>query len=161
MVRAGKPYAPMTLGDFEILPGVAEALVAQRAAGFLNVVVTNQPDVATGKQRREAVEAMNAFLEKNLPLDLIKVCYHADADSCACRKPRPGMLLEAARELDIDLSRSAIVGDRWRDVGAGQAAGCNCYFVEAGYAEKRPEKPYVAVKSLPEATRLILAGETS
>jgi D-glycero-D-manno-heptose 1,7-bisphosphate phosphatase len=69
------------------------------------------------------------------------------------------MLLEAARELDIDLARSSLVGDRWRDVGAAQAAGCAAYFIDCGYEEKSPDKPYVAVKSLPEAVELILLSE--
>jgi len=156
VVRDGKPYPPGFLEDLQILPGVAETLAGLRAAGFVNVIVTNQPDVATGKQRREVVEAMHAFLLSSLPVDAVKVCYHADADNCACRKPKPGMLLEAARELGIDLSASFMVGDRWRDVGAGQAAGCGCFFLDCGYLEKKPEQPYVAVKSLPEAGKLIL-----
>src|SRR5437899_2684085 len=98
-VRGGKPYPPDTLEQLEILPGVPEALERLRRAGFLNVVVTNQPDVGSGKQRREVVEAMHARLLKNLQIDAVKVCYHTDADACECRKPRPGMLLEAAREL--------------------------------------------------------------
>ncbi len=158
-VRDGKPYPPDSLEQLEILPEVPAALERLRKGGFLNVVVTNQPDVATGKQRREAVEAMHSWMLKNLQIDAIKVCYHAGADRCACRKPRPGMLLEAAQELGIDLARSLLVGDRWRDIGAGQAAGCEKnYFIDYGYAEKRPEKPYVAVKSLPEAAALILAS---
>jgi D-glycero-D-manno-heptose 1,7-bisphosphate phosphatase len=160
-VRRGKPYPPDVLADLVILPGVADALARLRAAGFVNVVVTNQPDVATGKQRREVVEAMHAFLLSNLPIDAVKVCYHKDADACACRKPRPGMLLEAARELDIDLAASFMVGDRWRDVGAGQAAGCQCYFIDCAYDEKRPEKPYAAVKSLAEAGNLIILRKES
>jgi len=156
-VRDGKPYPPGSLEQLEILPEVPAALERLRKGGFLNVVVTNQPDVATGAQRREVVEAMHAWMLKNLQIDAIKVCYHADADRCACRKPMPGMLLEAARELGIDLGASFMVGDRWRDVGAGQAAGCKKnYFIDCGYAEKRPEKPYLAVKSLPEAVHLIL-----
>ena len=155
VVRGGKPYPPDSLESLQILPGVGEALSRLREAGFLNVIVTNQPDVATGKQRREVVEAMHTFLEKNLSIDLIKVCLHADADNCACRKPKPGMLLEAARELNIDLARSFMVGDRWRDVAAGQAAGCQALFIDCGYSEKRPDKPYLAVKSLSEAAAVI------
>ena len=158
-VREGKSYPPDTIEELTILPGVPEALARLRAAGFLNVIVTNQPDVATGKQRREVVEAMHAFLLSQYPIDSVKVCYHAEADHCACRKPRPGMLLEAAGELGIDLAASYMVGDRWRDVGAGQAAGCKCYFLDYGYSEKRPENPYVAVKSLAEAGDLILTRE--
>jgi D-glycero-D-manno-heptose 1,7-bisphosphate phosphatase len=160
-VRDGKPYPPDSLGELEILSGVADALARLRAAGFLNVIVTNQPDVATGKQRREVVEAMHEFLLSRLPVDAVKVCYHADADNCACRKPKPGMLLEAAGELDIDLAASFMVGDRWRDVAAGQAAGCKCYFLDYGYREQRPENPHVAVKSLAQAASLIVNGEST
>ena len=155
-VREGKPYPPNSIEEFEILPGVPEALARLNAAGFLNVVVTNQPDVATGRQQRGVVDTMHEFLQKKLQIDAIKVCYHADSDACACRKPKPGMLLEAASELNIDLARSFLVGDRWRDVGAAQAAGCQALFVDYQYREKRPEKPYVAVESLPDAADFIL-----
>jgi D-glycero-D-manno-heptose 1,7-bisphosphate phosphatase len=129
-----------------------------RAAGFLNVVVTNQPDVATGKQRREVVEAMHAHLARELAVDAIKVCYHVAADGCACRKPKPGMLLEAAAEHGIDLGSSYVVGDRWRYVAAGQAAGCRtAYFIDYGYREQQPVQPFVAAESLAAAARCILA----
>ena len=156
IVRQGKPYPPDTLDDLEVLPGVPEALARLREAGFLNVVVTNQPDVATGKQERAVVEAMHRRLLGSLALDAVRVCYHVDADGCACRKPKPGMLISAAAELELDLSLSAMVGDRWRDVAAGQAAGCRSFFVDCGYAEKRPDEPYVAVKSLLHAVDFIL-----
>jgi len=158
-VRGGKPYPPGSLADLEILPGVKEALETLRAAGFLNVVVTNQPDVATGKQRREVVEEIHSFMKKNLALDAVKVCFHTDADGCDCRKPKPGMLLDAARELDVDLAASFLVGDRWRDVAAAHAAGCKALFIDYQYGEKRPEKPYVAVKSLPEAAGYIVRAD--
>jgi D-glycero-D-manno-heptose 1,7-bisphosphate phosphatase len=159
LVRAGKPYAPRTLAEFRLLPGVPEALARLRAAGFLNVVVTNQPDVSSGKARREDVEAIHAFLLKELGIDAIKVCYHTDNEGCACRKPKPGMLLEAARELDIDLARSFLVGDRWRDVAAAHAAGCQALFIDYKYEEKQPDSPYVAVESLPEAAGYIVRAD--
>lgn len=158
IVRAGRPYAPESLDDLEIIEGVREALASLRNAGFLNIVVTNQPDVASGKLQRETVEAMHRRLAGKLALDDIKVCYHGDADGCECRKPKPGMLLQAAREFGIDLGRSFMVGDRWRDVEAGQAAGCTSFFIDYGYDEKCPEPPYIAVKSLAEAETRILAG---
>lgn len=157
LIRGGRPFAPVSPEEFEILPGVAAALLDLRAAGFLNIVVTNQPDIATGKQRPEVLEAMHAGLMAELAIDSVKVCPHVDADDCACRKPRPGLLLDAARELGIDLTASHMVGDRWRDVVAGQIAGCKCFFIDYSYDEKRPEKPYVAVKSLPEAVGMILS----
>lgn len=156
IVRDGKPYPPDSLQALEVLPGVPRALESLRAAGYLNVVVTNQPDVATGKQTREAVAAIHHQLLVSLALDAVKVCFHVDADACDCRKPRPGMLLEAAREMQIDLSKSFLVGDRWRDVGAAHAAGCRALFIECSYKEKRPDKPYVAVNSLAEAAEIIL-----
>ena len=156
VVRHGKPYPPDSAETLEILPGVAGALESLRAAGFLNIVVTNQPDVATGKQRREVVEAINQRLCVNLSLDDVMVCYHADADHCACRKPKPGMVLAAAEKWGIDVEKSYLVGDRWRDVAAAQAAGCKALFIDYRYSEKMPDKPYVAVNSLAEAAGIIL-----
>jgi D-glycero-D-manno-heptose 1,7-bisphosphate phosphatase len=154
-VRDGKPYPPASPGELVILPGADAAIAALRAAGFRTIVVTNQPDVATGKQRREVVEAINAALRARVALDDVRVCYHADADGCACRKPKPGLLLEAARDWRIDLGRSFMVGDRWRDVDAGRAAGCRTILIESGYAEKRSE-PDFSVSSLAEACTIIL-----
>lgn len=159
-VRNGKPYPPDSPAELELLPDVKEAVARLKKSGFLVIVVTNQPDVGAGRQKREAVEAMHARLKSELPLDDIKVCYHVEADGCACRKPLPGMLLEAAAEHGIDLTRSALVGDRWRDIGAAQAAGCRGYFIDYGYVEKRPEKPYVAVKSLLDAASHIVTNSS-
>jgi D-glycero-D-manno-heptose 1,7-bisphosphate phosphatase len=162
VVRDGKPYPPDSIAELEILPGVPQALAALREAGFLNVVVTNQPDVATGKQRREVVEAMHALLARELALDEIKVCYHSSADGCACRKPKPGMLLTAAEDHGIDLGSSYVVGDRWRDIAAGQAAGCRAaYFIDYGYSEQQPAQPFFPAESLAAAARRILADVSS
>jgi D-glycero-D-manno-heptose 1,7-bisphosphate phosphatase len=155
VVRAGKPYPPDSLETFELLPGVSQAMREMRTAGWLVIVVTNQPDVASGKQRREVVDAIHQHLRDLGLVDDVKVCMHLDDDHCECRKPRPGMLLEAAQEWSIDLAGSCMVGDRWRDVGAGQAAGCRTYFIDHGYAEQQPAAPYVAVASLAAAWRLI------
>jgi len=156
ITRDGRPFAPTTLDKFELLPGVAEGVARLREAGFRLIVVTNQPDVATGKVRREVVEEMHARLRAWLPLDDIKVCYHADADGCACRKPRPGMLLEAAKQWAVDLGASFMVGDRWRDVSAGKAAGCRTILLECGYAERLVDAPDFVVTSFAEAVSIIL-----
>jgi len=156
VVRDGKPYPPATLDEFEILPGVEHAALSLRKAGFLIIAVTNQPDVATGVQRRVVVEAMHARLLAAGLCDGVKACYHTDADRCDCRKPSPGMLIEAAREWQIDLAHSFMVGDRWRDIAAGKAAGCYTFFIDYGYRERRPEDPDALVGSLEEAGKLIL-----
>lgn len=160
-VRNGKPYPPTTLDEFEILPGVAEALGTLSRAGFLLIVATNQPDVASGKQRREVVEAMHKKLRDALPLDDIKVCYELDSPASTRYKPKPGMLLEAAHERGIDLSRSYMVGDRWRDVGAGRRAGCFTIFIDRGYAEPLAEAPDATCTDLPQAAVLILSHSST
>lgn len=154
--RDGKPYAPRRLEDLELLPGVVEATQELKAAGWRLVVVTNQPDIATGKLAPAVLDAMHDRLRRELPLDDIKVCRHVDGDACACRKPKPGLLLDAARELDLSLADSFMVGDRWRDVSAGKAAGCRTFFIDYGYAEALRDAPDFTVRSLPEAVRIIL-----
>ena len=161
VVRGDRPFAPLSLDEFEILPGVPEALARLRAAGFLLVVVTNQPDVARGFARRDQVEAIHAFIRARLPLDEVRVCYHDDVDRCACRKPRPGMLYAAAVANDIRLDRSFLVGDRWRDIGAGKEAGCTAVLVNPFPEPKRIE-PDAELADLPAAADWILetAAET-
>ena len=159
IVREGKPYPPRTPQELEVLPGVRDALLELANAGFVLVVVTNQPDVARGTQRREIVEAMHAKLEASLPLDAVYCCFHDDADACHCRKPAPGLLLDAAGDLDLDLARSFIIGDRWRDTEAGAAAGCRTIFIDYGYAERQPRLVDRRVTSVSEATRWILSLE--
>lgn len=150
----GVPRAPTGLAALEILPGVADALRLLQAHGFLRIVVTNQPDVARGRMTREAVEAIHHHLLATLPLDTILVCYHDDADACACRKPRPGLLRDAAGAYDVDLAGSFLVGDRWRDIEAGHAAGCTTFLVRRAYSG--PCHPAHEVADLAEAARRIV-----
>ncbi len=157
IVRQGKPYPPAGIAQLEILPGVPEALTCLRNAGFRLIVVTNQPDVARGTQAREAVEVIHAALQARLPIDEFRVCYHDDADQCQCRKPRPGLLLDAARDWGVRLDASYLVGDRWRDVEAGRRAGCVTVFVDYGYAETQPMHTDVRVRSLREGVDWILS----
>ena len=158
-VRDGKPYPPASAAEVEVLPGVPDALERLRRAGFLLVVVTNQPDVARGRQTREEVEAINARLREQLPIDEVRVCYHDDADRCECRKPAPGLIIEAAREHDIDVGASYTVGDRWRDIEAGRRAGSRTIFIDYGYEEPSPTQFDARARSLAEAADWILEEE--
>jgi D-glycero-D-manno-heptose 1,7-bisphosphate phosphatase len=137
-VRNGKPFPPKDLSELQILPQVPEALKALKAEGFDLIVVTNQPDVARGITKREVVDAINNRLRAELPLDEVVTCFHDESDNCDCRKPKPGMLRRMENERDIDLSRSFLVGDRWRDIEAGIAAGCKTIFIDYGYSERNP-----------------------
>lgn len=159
VIRDGRPYPPASPDALLVLPGVAGALTRLHQAGFRLVVVTNQPDVARGTQSRESVEQMHRMLRDQLPIDEFRVCYHDDADNCHCRKPLPGMLLDAAADADIDLSASFMIGDRWRDIEAGRRAGCTTLFIDYAYDEAVLSRPDVTVSSLAQAADWILARD--
>jgi len=144
------------------MPGVREAVDELRAEGFSLFVVTNQPDVARGTQRRVVVEAMHRVLRAELDLCDFYVCYHDDVDACPCRKPKAGLLLAAAAEHGISLKHSYMIGDRWRDVDCGHAAGCTTIFLARGYGEHLRRKPHFRVPDLRSASSLIyeLKGAT-
>jgi D-glycero-D-manno-heptose 1,7-bisphosphate phosphatase len=156
LVRDGHPYSPSGLHEFEIAPGVPEACQRLRHDGFLLVVITNQPEVARGRLTRRSVEEINDFLRSRIPLDDVRVCYHDDPDGCDCRKPKPGMLLAAARDLNISLHRSFVVGDRWRDIEAGRRAGCRTVLIDYGYAEPYPSGMDFTTHALSSAVDWIL-----
>lgn len=138
VVKAGKPFPPMNVGELEILPGVARSLERLREAGYLSVVVTNQPDVARGTTTRSAVEAINAHLRQALALDAFYVCWHDDSSACGCRKPAPGLILQSASDYNVDIAASFMIGDRWRDIEAGQRAGCHTVWINRHYDERMP-----------------------
>jgi D-glycero-D-manno-heptose 1,7-bisphosphate phosphatase len=155
VVKNGKPFAPATVDEFTIAPGVAEACAALKAAGFLLIVTTNQPDVSRGAMRREDVAAIHDRLRSRLPIDDLIVCFHDDSDRCACRKPLPGMIYAMAVKHEVQIPRSYMVGDRWRDIGSGKAAGCTTILVNA-FPESTRIEPDVELPDLLEASRWIL-----
>ncbi|NTW99378.1 MAG: HAD-IIIA family hydrolase [Geobacteraceae bacterium] len=139
IVREGKPYSPATLSAVKITEDIDIVLQKISAAGFMIIGITNQPDVARGLQTKEAVEEINHYLVDILPIKTIMLCCHDEKDECNCRKPKPGLLLDAAKLFNIDLAESYMVGDRWKDVDAGKAAGCKTIFIDYGYLERQPE----------------------
>lgn len=153
IIKEGKPYPPANLGELVIPEATRPALERLRQAGFVLIVVTNQPDVGRGTQSLEMVLAIHEELKRNLPLDAI---YYCTDDKSPDYKPQPGMLLKAAQDWQIDLAQSFMIGDRWRDVGAGQNAGCSSIFIDYGYNEKKPSPPFIHVKSLPDAVSWIM-----
>jgi len=156
--RDGKPFPPKTRGEFDILPGVAGACEKLKRAGFFLVVATNQPDVGRGTLQQEIVETIHAYMLKELPIDRVEVCYHAGGglSDCDCRKPKPGMLLSAARDLGIVLAQSWMVGDRWRDIDCGCAAGCRTILIDYGYDESLRQQPDFRAASLFDAAKIII-----
>ena len=156
-LRDGRSFAARTLAEFRLYPEASPSLHKLKRAGFILAVVTNQPDVGHGVIQRCEVDKMHAIIARELPVDLIKVCFHRQSDGCRCRKPKPGMLIEAAEELGIDLAQSFMVGDRASDVEAGRAAGCATVFIDLGYdAEHKPKNADYVAASIVEATDIIL-----
>lgn len=161
VIRHGKPYPPDDAESLRIPPGTAETLARLKEQGYLLLVVTNQPDVARGKQTRDVIEKINHRLSMELPLDDVLTCYHDDADLCDCRKPQPGLIKLAAHRHGIDLNHSFLIGDRWRDIDAGANAGCKTILIDHGYQEREPQfAPDLRVTSLTEAVNWILMKGT-
>jgi D-glycero-D-manno-heptose 1,7-bisphosphate phosphatase len=157
--RDGRSFAPTTLEDFRIDDAAPECLVALKQAGFLLVVVTNQPDLGKGLIAAEVMDEMHRRMFAALPIDDLELCPHRQDEGCACRKPKPGMLLTAADRLNIALDRSFMVGDRASDVAAGRAAGCKTVFLDLDYtAEAKPKDADFTVRSLGDATACILTA---
>ena len=159
IIRGGKPFSPLTLSEVVVPTDVPNALARLRANGYRLIMVTNQPDIARKKNSREHVDQINQHLSRILKLDGTEVCDHDDADNCDCRKPKPGMLLRAAKRQGILLTESFMIGDRWRDIEAGRRAGCRTILIGSGYDESLISPPDIAVTNLSEATNWILAQQ--
>ncbi len=155
VIREGKAQAPYTLEEFELFPGVEAALKIIKEKGFLAIVVTNQPDVARGWVSKESVELINNEVKRRLPIDEIKICFHTNADHCQCRKPAPGMLIEAKKSWSINFEESFMIGDRYSDVAAGEKVGCKTILVGAGDLQGDFPSPDFRVNSLFEAVELL------
>lgn len=160
-VTGGVPHPPSSVEEMEILPGVPEACSRLHDAGFLLVMVTNQPDVARGQSTAESVQEINAAVSTAAGIDDVRVCFHDDRDGCACRKPKPGMLLDASRDLRLELDASFLVGDRWRDIEAGRRAGVTTVLVDYGYEETKGVSPEKRVRDLAEASEWIIGQADS
>jgi D-glycero-D-manno-heptose 1,7-bisphosphate phosphatase len=159
-IRNGMPFSPRTLAEFELMHDVDASIERLRQAGFHLVVTTNQPEVARGLLLPEVLASMHATIAERLGIRDIRVCPHDDRDACACRKPKPGLLLAAAADANIDLASSFMVGDRWRDVEAGQNAGTRAIFIDYQYADNHPITPDYRATSLADAVTWILQHDT-
>lgn len=158
--RDGRSFAPRRVRDLCLFKDIRHPLSLLKSRGFLLVVVTNQPDLGHGLIEQETLAEMHKTLMDELPIDLIKTCPHRQQEGCFCRKPKPGLILEAAQELGIRLDASFLVGDRASDIGAGHAAGCRTVFIDLEYAEPKPAGFTYAAKDLAGATDFILrAGD--
>jgi len=159
IVINNRPHSPKKLDEVIILENVKKSIEKLKANKFEIIVITNQPDIATEKITYTFVESVHNLLREELQLNHFYVCPHVDTDHCECRKPKAGMIYNAAKDLGLDLYSSFLVGDRWKDIQAGQAAGLTSFFIDNKYAERMPDQPYFSVNSLFEAVNLILGWQ--
>ena len=154
-IKDNLPSSPPTFELLEILPGVEESILRLKKLNFACLVVTNQPDVSRGKIEKKIVVKMNNYIKDKLKLDDVFVCYHDDQDNCECRKPKPGLLLEASKKWSIDLKKSYMIGDRWKDIEAGRSAGCKTIFIDCDYKEMKPKRQDFTTDSLIHSAHII------
>lgn len=133
ILKEGKPFSPREFDEFEFVENIKGVLEKFKEKGFLNIVITNQPDIIRRLMQREKLDKIHNLIKERLPIDDIFVCPHDDKDNCLCRKLKPGMLFEAAKEWDIDLNASFMIGDNWKDIEAGRAAGCTTVLIDNPY----------------------------
>jgi D-glycero-D-manno-heptose 1,7-bisphosphate phosphatase len=154
----GKPQSAKSLAELVVLPGVKESITDLHTMGLEVVVVTNQPDVARERLAKDKVCEIESELKELLGIKYFYTCFHDDRDECECRKPKAGLLITAAQDLGVNLLNSYLIGDRWKDIEAGQSVGCRCFFIDYAYSEKKPIQPFTAVDSLKDAVAVIRRG---
>ncbi|MGH7447636.1 MAG: D-glycero-alpha-D-manno-heptose-1,7-bisphosphate 7-phosphatase [Longimicrobiales bacterium] len=151
--RDGQPASPRTMGELRLAADLA-AVNRFAEAGRLVFIVTNQPDIARGHVSTELAGQIADRIRSRVHIDDTRVCAHDDEDACACRKPKPGMLLDLARHWHVDLARSWMIGDMWRDVEAARAAGCRSVLIRRPY--NRRAAADLEADTLAEAVALVL-----
>ena len=154
-IKNNLPFSPPSFDLLEILPGVKESIKRLKKLNFICLLITNQPDVSRGKIEKETVIKMNNYLKDEIKLDDVFVCYHDDDDNCKCRKPKPGLLLAACKKWNIDLKRSYMIGDRWKDIEAGRSVGCKTILIDYNYKETKPKNPNFTTDSLLNSVYII------
>ena len=155
VMREGTVSSPWRLEEFEILPDVKECLGAFKKMGFLNIVFSNQPDISRGFLKIDDLDKMHKIIADKLPMDEIKFCPHDDKAHCSCRKPKPGLILEAVEKWSIDLEKSYVIGDSWKDIGAGKAAGCKTFLLRREYNKDFQKDYNFEVNNLKEMVEII------
>ena len=155
LFKDGEFKSPLNLDELKIVPNIKETLFIFKKYGYLLILVTNQPDVARGKNTKQNVEEINNYLKNYFNLDAIYVCYHDNNDFCDCRKPKPGMIINASKKYNIDLTSSFMIGDRWRDVEAGKNAKCKTILIDYKYKEQLISQPDYKIISFTEAKKIV------
>lgn len=141
IMHNGIPNPPIRLSDVYLITGIKELIKKWHDDGYIVIVITNQPDVANNIVTKNKVDKINKYLKSEVMFDDIFVCYHNGNDNCNCRKPKVGLFIEAKTKYNIDFSKSYMIGDRWKDMEAGEKVGCKTIFIDNNYEEKKPIGP--------------------
>lgn len=157
--EGGKPSSPWKFEEFKLVPGIKKPLEELISMGYYLFIVSNQPDISRGYIEESTTEKINTILYESFPVRDILVCPHDDHHQCQCRKPKPGMLIELSKKWDIDLERSFLIGDNWKDMDAGKAAGCMTILLDKPY--NKEVKGDHRVRNLNEAVDIINSGVIS
>ena len=123
--------SPLTMEEFVVNEAIAPLLGKLKAAGLLLIATTHQPGLSRGYQSRRELDRMHDRLRQTLPLDDILVCPHDETDRCPCRRPQPGLLVEAGFKWHLDLDRSVVISDKWQDAEAGRMVGCTSLLLQS------------------------------
>ena len=151
VIRYNKPYAPLNIKQVKIIPAIKNVIKFAKKNGFKVFIITNQPDVSRGLTKKEKVEEINKFINKELcDVDYIFTCYHDNQDQCECRKPKPGAFIALSQKYNIDLTKSIMVGDRAKDIEAAKNANCSSVFIDYGYNEIKPTDQTYTINAVDE-----------
>ena len=152
----GKPFAPICLKEFKLLPYASKCIDLFKKENYLTIIISNQPDVSKGIISNETLNKMNEILFFKTKVDDIYICTHTDSDNCKCRKPKNGLIIKAAKKYNINLNKSYMIGDRKKDIDAGILSNCKTIFIDRNYIEQKPKNFDYKVSSLQKAFFYIL-----
>jgi len=152
-----KPSSPWNIEEFKLIKGIEKPLEKLKKMGFLLFIISNQPDIARGNVKKGTTEKINKILYEKFPIDEIVICPHDDKDNCNCRKPKPGMILGLKEKYNIDLKKSFIIGDGWKDMKVGKNACVKSILINREY-NREVEAEYRA-NDLESAVKLIFRSD--
>lgn len=152
----GRSFAPRSINEFKFYKNIKFYLNKFKELGYLNIVVTNQPDIQNGLLSLDVLKKMNRKILNLLPIDDIEFCIHNSKSNCRRRKPNVGMLEDASKKWNIDLKNSFMIGDRKSDIDSGNQLGIKTIFVDYNYIEKKPLNANFFVDNIYDAFCYIL-----
>jgi len=144
----GKPFPPKNVNELKFYKGVINFSKYLKTKKFKIFIITNQPDVSRKKIFKKDVEKIHKKIMSKLFIDEIKTCFHDDTDNCNCRKPKIGMITSLKKKYKLNLKKSFVIGDRWRDIDCGFKAGCKTIFIDRKYNERIPKNYDYKFKSM-------------